>query len=117
MKGSILMGCVVITFLSGGALFVSLAEPGVSSQGESFHIDSRTLHIQFWSDDVVRVTCAAAKTLTIGPRKGEFSGMLQQWTSNVVPVKANHGQGIAPMDTPDQVVKYNGTAVTVKVGG
>jgi alpha-D-xyloside xylohydrolase len=59
----------------------------------------------------------AAKTLTIGARKGSFPGMLKERTFNVVLVKDNHGHGIAPVDTPDQIVKYDGTEVTVKVGG
>jgi hypothetical protein len=32
-------------------------------------------------------------------------------------VKDKHGNGIAAVDAPDQVVKYNGTEVKVKVGG
>ncbi len=57
----------------------------------------------------------ASKTLTIGPRKGEFPGMLKERTFNVVLVKDNHGNGIAPVETPDQVVKYDGKEVKVKV--
>jgi alpha-D-xyloside xylohydrolase len=58
----------------------------------------------------------AAKTLTIGPRKGDFPGMLKERTFNVVVVKEKHGHGIAVTETPDQVVKYSGTEVKVKVG-
>jgi alpha-D-xyloside xylohydrolase len=57
----------------------------------------------------------ASKTLTIGPRKGEFPGMLKDRTFNVVLVKDKHGNGIAPVETPDKVVKYNGTEVKVKM--
>lgn len=57
----------------------------------------------------------AAKTLTIGARKGEFPGMLKEHTFNVVVVRENHGQGIAAVDSPDKVVKYSGTELTVKV--
>ena len=58
-----------------------------------------------------------SKTLTIGSRKGEFPGMLKERTFNVVLVKENHGSGIAPVDKPDQVVKYSGKEMKVKVGG
>jgi alpha-D-xyloside xylohydrolase len=59
----------------------------------------------------------ATKTLTVGARKGDFSGMLKDRTFNVVLVKEKHGAGIATTEQPDQVVKYNGTEVKVKVGG
>jgi alpha-D-xyloside xylohydrolase len=57
----------------------------------------------------------ALKTLTIGSRKGRFPYMLKERTFNVVMVKDNHGNGIAPVETPDQVVKYDGTEVKVKL--
>ena len=59
----------------------------------------------------------ARKTLSIGARHGEFPGMLKERTINVVVVGAKHGNGVATVDTPDQVVKYDGTAMKVKVGG
>jgi alpha-D-xyloside xylohydrolase len=59
----------------------------------------------------------AAKTLTIGPRQGDFPGMLKERTFNVVLVKNTHGNGIAVAGTPDQVVKYSGTELKVKMGG
>ncbi len=55
----------------------------------------------------------AAKILTIGPCKDDFHGMLKERTFNVVLVKDNHGHGVAPVETPDQVVKYHGTEVKV----
>ncbi len=59
----------------------------------------------------------AAKTLTIGARKGNFPGMLKERTFNVVLVKEKHGSGVAITETPDQVVKYNGTETKIKIGG
>ena len=53
------------------------------------------------------------KTLTIGQRKGEFPGMLKERTFNIVVVKENHGNGISIVETPDKVVKYNGTKLKV----
>jgi alpha-D-xyloside xylohydrolase len=58
-----------------------------------------------------------SKTLTFGARKGEFPGMLKERTFNVVLVKEKHGDGIAITEKPDQVVKYNGAEVKVKIGG
>jgi hypothetical protein len=40
---------------------------------------------------------------------------LKERTFNVVLVKDNHGNGIAPVEKPDQVVKYDGKEVKVKV--
>ena len=53
------------------------------------------------------------KTLNIGPRKGEFPGMLRERTFNVILVKNKHGNGIDITESPDQVVKYNGTQLKV----
>jgi alpha-D-xyloside xylohydrolase len=55
----------------------------------------------------------ATRTLTIGDRKGDFPGMLQERTFKVVFVGAGHGVGIEAEATPDRVVKYAGKAVTV----
>ena len=53
------------------------------------------------------------KTLNIGPCKGEFPGMLRERTFNVILVKNKHGNGIDITESPDQVVKYNGTQLKV----
>lgn len=58
----------------------------------------------------------ATKTLSIGARKGEFPGMLKDRTFNVILVKDKHGNGIAVTEKPDQVVKYSGSELKVKVG-
>jgi alpha-D-xyloside xylohydrolase len=58
----------------------------------------------------------AAKTLTIGARKGDFPGMLKDRTFHVIVVKEKHGNGIATTEKPDQVVKYSGSEVKVKMG-
>jgi alpha-D-xyloside xylohydrolase len=55
----------------------------------------------------------AARTLTIGPRKGDFPGMMKDRTFNVVWVSANHGEGISVTEKPDAVVHYNGKAVMI----
>ncbi len=57
----------------------------------------------------------ADRTLTIGDRQGEFSGMLQYRTFNVIvvskekPVKPDYNAA------PDQVVKYSGKETVVKL--
>ena len=53
------------------------------------------------------------KTLTIGPRKGDFPGMLKERTFHVVWVSAKHGAGIGTVDQPDAVINYIGEAVRV----
>ncbi len=52
-------------------------------------------------------------TLTIGERKGQFPGMLQDRTFRVVFVQENHGVGVAPADEADRVVQYSGKPITV----
>ena len=54
----------------------------------------------------------AAKTLTIGARTGSYTGMPATRTFNVVFVGANHGAGPGVTGTPDQVIKYDGSAAT-----
>ena len=61
-----------------------------------------TLH---WDD--------AAHTLTIGDRKGQFPGMLENRTFHVVFVRENHGVGVNPADEVDKVLQYSGKQVTV----
>jgi alpha-D-xyloside xylohydrolase len=51
--------------------------------------------------------------LTIGERKGSFPGMLEDRIFRIVWVGPNHGTGIPTTEKPDDVVKYNGKAVTV----
>jgi len=50
----------------------------------------------------------AAHTLTIGSRKGQFPGMLENRTFRIVLVRENHGIGINAADEPDKVVQYSG---------
>jgi len=55
-----------------------------------------------------------AKTLTIGKRKGEFPGMLQNRVFRVVFVRQNHGIADGVTAQADRVVNYSGTSVLVK---
>jgi alpha-D-xyloside xylohydrolase len=55
----------------------------------------------------------ASRTLTIGARSGSYTGMLASRTFNVVWVGTSHGSGGEVTATPDLVVNYDGTAVTV----
>ncbi|HTZ82337.1 MAG TPA: DUF5110 domain-containing protein, partial [Candidatus Acidoferrales bacterium] len=55
----------------------------------------------------------AAHTLTIGDRKGQFPGMLENRTFRVVFVRENHGVGVNEADQADKVVQYSGKQVTV----
>ena len=55
----------------------------------------------------------AARTLTIGARKGSFPGMVKRRKLNLVIVDASNGKGIANA-TATRTVDYTGNAVTVK---
>ena len=55
----------------------------------------------------------ASRTLTIGERKGQFPGMLQNRTFRIVFVGENHGVGANPADEADKAVQYSGTQITV----
>ena len=54
----------------------------------------------------------ASHTLTIGERKGQFPGMLENRTFRVVFVRENHGVGVNPADQTDKVVEYSGKQLT-----
>ncbi|HKV82281.1 MAG TPA: TIM-barrel domain-containing protein, partial [Candidatus Sulfotelmatobacter sp.] len=55
----------------------------------------------------------AARTLTIGDRKGQFPGMLEKRSFRVVFVRDNHGVGANPADQTDKVVEYSGKQLTL----
>ena len=55
----------------------------------------------------------AKHTLTIGERSGEFTGMLQSRTFQLVVVRETHGAGIQPEQKPDKVVQYAGKELAV----
>jgi alpha-D-xyloside xylohydrolase len=55
----------------------------------------------------------ARQELTIGDRKGDFPGMLQNRTFRVVFVGENHGVGVNPEDKADKVVQYAGKQITI----
>ena len=53
------------------------------------------------------------RQLTIGARTGTFPGMLANRTFKVVFVSPMHGAGLDQSTSPDEVVSYDGSAVTV----
>jgi alpha-D-xyloside xylohydrolase len=55
------------------------------------------------------------RKLTIGERRGEFPGMLQERTFNLVLVRENQGTGINTCETPDRVVQYSGDKIEVEL--
>jgi len=55
----------------------------------------------------------AGRTLTIGDRKGQFPGMLENRTFRIVFVSENHGVGVNPADEADKAVSYSGKQITV----
>ncbi len=52
--------------------------------------------------------------LTIGDRKGQFPGMLENRRFQVVFVGQNRGIGIPPTEVPDRQVQYSGTKIEVR---
>jgi alpha-D-xyloside xylohydrolase len=55
------------------------------------------------------------KTLTIADRRGNYPGMMQSRTFNIVLVKDNHGTGIAICAKPDRITKYAGKKLEIKL--
>ena len=55
----------------------------------------------------------AARTLTLGDRKGSFPGMLQSRSFRIVFARTGHGTGAEMTSDPDRVVTYTGQRVTV----
>jgi alpha-D-xyloside xylohydrolase len=55
----------------------------------------------------------ATQTLTIGERKGQFPGMLQERTFHIVFAGEHHGAGISAEENADKLVHYTGQQVTV----
>ena len=57
----------------------------------------------------------AARTVTIGARKGQFDGMLKQRRFNVVLITKNVAKPLN-LENPDgKMVQYNGKAVTIQL--
>jgi len=55
------------------------------------------------------------QTLTIGRRIGEFPGMLEARTFEIVWIGKNKPSGLDFISRPDIIVKYNGTEQTIKL--
>lgn len=55
----------------------------------------------------------AKQTLTIGERQGNFPGMLERRTFNIIWVAAGHGVGVGPSEAADKSVQYDGKALRV----
>ncbi|MGC8804108.1 MAG: DUF5110 domain-containing protein, partial [Bacteroidales bacterium] len=53
-------------------------------------------------------------TLTIGKRQGEFPGMLQKRTFNIVLVDKNKGTGLEISRKIDKTIPYNGEKITIQ---
>jgi len=56
----------------------------------------------------------AKRMLTIGERKGQFPGMLETRTFDVVLVNEDHGVGVTPTGRPDKVLQYSGKPITAR---
>jgi len=58
---------------------------------------------------------AKTKELSISPRKGSFPNMLKSRTFKIVIVRENKGTGEQESKNIDKVLKYNGSAIKVKL--
>jgi alpha-D-xyloside xylohydrolase len=56
----------------------------------------------------------AGKTLVIGDRSGTYPGMPASIAFRIVFVRQDHGAGEALESSPDRVIQYNGSAVTIQ---
>ncbi len=56
----------------------------------------------------------AKKTLTIGPRRGRFDGMLKRRTIEIVKIDPKTGRGVDFDAAPDKVIVYDGKKQTIK---
>jgi len=56
----------------------------------------------------------STQTLTIGERKGSYTGMLPKRTFTIVWVSLNHGAGLATEPQPDKIIDYDGRAIQVR---
>ncbi len=65
-------------------------------------------HIEFRYDE-------AAKTLTIGPRRGSFKGMLAKRQFRVRLISATNPQPLAFDQPTDRVIRYSGKQITIKL--
>jgi alpha-D-xyloside xylohydrolase len=57
----------------------------------------------------------AKRVLTIGKRKGSFSGMIQSRTFKIIIVSPLNGTGIETTNNPDKTIQYNGNEQTIKL--
>jgi len=57
----------------------------------------------------------ASHTLTVGERKGSFTGMLEKRTINIVWVKTDQPVGVGSTTHPHQVIHYEGKAISVRM--
>lgn len=54
-------------------------------------------------------------TLTVGDRKGSFTGMLEKRTFRIVWVDADHATGLSMEERPQEVIAYEGKTLAVKM--
>jgi alpha-D-xyloside xylohydrolase len=78
-------------------------------EGDNYNYEKGALaRIRFrWDED--------KKELVIGPREGQFPGLLKERTLRIVWVAAGHGSGIAPATKTDKEVRYSGQVMKISV--
>jgi alpha-D-xyloside xylohydrolase len=94
---------LLVIYTGADARFTLYEDDGLTyayEKGESSTIDLQ------WDD--------AARTLTIGARKGTYPGMLQKRQFRLIFVDEAHPFALNP-DAPGRPVQYDGQALTIKL--
>lgn len=78
-----------------------------AGDGYGYEKGERAVIPMHWND--------AARTLTIGARKGSFPGMKTGHVFDVVVVSKEHGAGPDVTGTPDRVIHYDGSGMTAQL--
>jgi alpha-D-xyloside xylohydrolase len=88
--------------------------PGADAKFTLYEDDNETYNYEkgqratvdlIWTD--------AARTLTVGARKGAFPGMVKARALRIVWASENHGSGIAAPEKADTEITYNGTELAI----
>jgi len=88
---------------------------GADGQFELYQDEGDTYNYEKGAHSVIPLRWSdAEKTLAIGERQGQYSGMPKKMTFNVVWVSPGHGVGETVLTKPDKVVEYEGNAISVQ---
>lgn len=88
--------------------------PGADGDFTLYEDDNNTYNYEKGDNAIIPLHWDdAARTLTIGDRRGQFPGMLASRTFQIVFAGDGHGVGIDATAHPDQTVQYDGKSITI----